>query len=82
MWNGLVGDYYKSRWTAFIDCLETDLVMNVKFDKEQFDSDDISLGRAWTMKTNVYPDYPQGDTWSVVQKLHQEYRHYYKRHGY
>jgi alpha-N-acetylglucosaminidase len=82
MWNGLVGDYYKSRWTAFIDCLETDLVMNVKFDKEQFDSDDISLGRAWTMKTNGYPDYPQGDTWSVVQKLHQEYRHYYKRHGY
>ena len=60
-WNGLLGDFYHSRWSAYFSYLDARLSGQSPAAIDWFAFDD-----AWTRKNNTYPVQPSGDIVSLA----------------
>jgi alpha-N-acetylglucosaminidase len=72
-WSGLVTSFYQSRWSQFLDRLETSLAENKPFDEKQWQRDIKDWEEAWTHKTDAFPETPSGnavETATTILKKH------------
>jgi alpha-N-acetylglucosaminidase len=77
LWAGLVRDYYRPRWSLFIDTLVICVNNNVAFNETQFDLDMVVVEEQWIQSQNTYPIRPTGDTFTISQALFQKYKSFY-----
>ncbi|GAA0591603.1 hypothetical protein GCM10009001_04650 [Virgibacillus siamensis] len=67
-WQGLVGDYYYSRWKTYFDSLEKSL----RTDEKPEPIDWYAFGKNWANKTNNYPLEPSGDIYDIANEVYDE----------
>ena len=60
-WNGLVGDYYKGRWSLFIGMLQACMQSkdNCRF-PTGYEARLLDYEQAWSSQTNAFPSQPVG----------------------
>ncbi|MTW84384.1 alpha-N-acetylglucosaminidase [Virgibacillus dakarensis] len=67
-WQGLVGDYYYSRWNTYFDSLDGALQTG----EEPKPIDWYDFGNSWAKDTNNYPLDPIGDIHKIAQEVYDE----------
>ncbi|GGJ98837.1 hypothetical protein GCM10007063_21410 [Lentibacillus kapialis] len=67
-WQGLVGDYYYSRWKAYFDSLDKAL----KTGENPKSIDWYEFGNNWAKQTNDYPLESTGDIYELAQQVYDE----------
>ncbi|WP_172840475.1 alpha-N-acetylglucosaminidase [Virgibacillus phasianinus] len=67
-WQGLVGDYYYSRWKTYFDSLDKAL----RTGEEPKAIDWYEFGNNWAQQTNDYPLEPTGDIYELAQQVYDE----------
>lgn len=72
-WGGLLGQYYKTRWSKFFDYTENCLLADKEPDMEQFSADLRSWQWEWIYMKTEHPLAPQGNAVEVSQKLYDKY---------
>ncbi len=72
-WNGLLGDFYFTRWKIWLDALNATAGKSEKFDQEPVRQKIQAWEYAWTHETKNFPAQPSGDTIIVAQKLLSKY---------
>ena len=74
MWSGLLASYYKPRWQMFTDFLLISVYQKAPFNETQYQEMTYKLEESWNSGREIYPDVPQGNTYSVVKTIHEKYR--------
>eukprot|EP00298_Acanthocystis_sp_HF-20_P015754 c21253_g1_i1.p1 GENE.c21253_g1_i1~~c21253_g1_i1.p1 ORF type:complete len:856 (+),score=345.19 c21253_g1_i1:18-2585(+) len=73
-WSGLVGTYYKERWSMFYSYLNIALLtQNSTVDWNDLSNKLIELGNAWDEKRDLFPTKPQGDALEIAKSIQAEY---------
>lgn len=67
-WQGLVGDYYYSRWKLYFESLDKALAT----DGKPQEIDWYAFGSKWAHEQNTYPTQPTGDIHSIAQHVLDE----------
>ncbi|XP_065837644.1 alpha-N-acetylglucosaminidase-like [Oscarella lobularis] len=68
-WSGLVSDYYKSRWTLFIDRLSTSVHDGTTMDFDKYEADLLAMEQDWSYASKSFPTEPVGSTIPLAQDL-------------
>lgn len=63
-WNGLVGDFYRHRWSLYFDSLDTALATGA----DPASIDWFAVDDAWTSQRNTYPVKPSGNVIALAKK--------------
>ena len=72
-WNGLLGEFYFTRWKMWLDALNAAAGTDGKFDQEPVRKKIQDWEYAWTRQTNTFPSQPSGDTIAVAKALCEKY---------
>lgn len=72
-WNGLLGEYYYTRWKMWLDALNDAASKNEKFNQESVRKKIQQWEYAWTHETKTFPSQPHGDTVAVAKNLLAKY---------
>lgn len=72
-WGGLIGDYYKIRWSKFFDYMGSCLSKDETPDTKKFDEDLRKWGWDWIHGHAKHATQPQGDVVSVSQQMYEKY---------
>ena len=72
-WNGLLGDFYYTRWQMWLDALNAAVGKAEPFDQKPVRKQIQAWEYAWTHATKTYPAEPSGDTIAIATKLLAKY---------
>ncbi len=72
-YSGLLGTYYKTRWSLFFDEVERCVLAGDVFDQEEFDDKMWDLGKEWCRSDAVEPAPIEGDAVEYCRTLYQKY---------
>jgi alpha-N-acetylglucosaminidase len=72
-WNGLLGEFYFTRWQMWLDALNDAVGRDGKFDQQSFRKKIQDWEYAWTHETKTFPAQPSGDTVAIATKLLAKY---------
>lgn len=72
-WAGLLGQYYKVRWSKFFDYMEECLQKNREPDMKWFAADLRKWQWEWIHQHTDHAVQPQGDAVQVSQQMHDKY---------
>ena len=72
-WNGLLGDFYLTRWKMWLDALNAAVGETEKFNQQPVRNAIQEWEYAWTHGTKTFPARPSGDTVAVAKKLLAKY---------
>ncbi len=64
-WAGLTRDYYRARWQAFFKSLDAEL----RTGSRGGPIDWFAVGDAWNRGTQTYSDRPQGDAYTIAERI-------------
>ncbi|KAH8297970.1 hypothetical protein KR018_003236 [Drosophila ironensis] len=73
-WSGLVSDYYRPRWSLFLDDVTVALHAQLPFNGTAFKqkvSQRIEL--PFSNKTDAYPTQPTGNVWYISQTIYEKW---------
>lgn len=70
-WQGLVGDYYYSRWKLYFESLDKALAT----DGKPQEIDWYAFGEKWAHKQNTYSTQPKGDIHAIAQRVLEDLTH-------
>ena len=72
-WNGLLGEFYLTRWQMWLDALNSAVGKDEKFDPQPIRKKILDWEYAWTHETKTFPTQPSGDTVTIAKKLLAKY---------
>jgi alpha-N-acetylglucosaminidase len=72
-WNGLLGEFYFTRWKMWLDALNDAAGNDEKFDQEPVRKKIQDWEYSWTRQTDKFPSQPSGDTIAVAKSLFAKY---------
>jgi alpha-N-acetylglucosaminidase len=72
-WNGLLGEFYFTRWQMWLAALNDAAAKDEKFDQKPIRKKIQDWEYAWTHETKTFPSQPSGDTIAIAQKLLAKY---------
>jgi alpha-N-acetylglucosaminidase len=72
-WNGLLGQYYFSRWKLWLDALNEAVGKDGKFDPAPVQKRIQDAEFAWTRATDPLPAEPSGDPIAIAKELLSKY---------
>lgn len=70
-WQGLVGDYYYSRWKLYFDSLDHALSTGEKAESIDW----YAFGEKWAHEQNMYPTEPSGDIHALAEQVQADLAH-------
>ncbi|EIW74305.1 glycoside hydrolase family 89 protein [Coniophora puteana RWD-64-598 SS2] len=71
VWGGLVGTYYRQRWTAFVEYMN--VTPSDKFEREELDGITDKIAEEWVLERWEGPWGPVGDLREEVERVLQVY---------
>ncbi len=75
-WSGLIADYYRARWSLYLDAAGDSLAAGKPLDTKAFSKALGKMELAFGSADNSYPTQPIGDTLEVAQSLRTKYQPY------
>lgn len=72
-WNGLVGDFYMTRWKKYFEAIQSCMVKGIPFDREKFEREMAQWEYLWVFKDNGYIIKPKGDAVKISKQLYTKY---------
>jgi len=72
-WNGLLGDFYYTRWKMWLDALNEAVDQDGQFNQGPVRKKIQDWEYAWTRETKTYPSQPSGDTVAIAKRLLAKY---------
>jgi alpha-N-acetylglucosaminidase len=73
-WAGLLGQYYKTRWTKFFDYIEGCLLKNEKTDMNRFASDLRKWQWEWIHQHTEHAIEPKGNVTELSRQMYNKYK--------
>jgi len=72
-WNGLLKDYYRTRWDMYFKAVGTSLKSGAVFDPKPFLADLGKFEKGWVRAHNHYSSIPVGNTVEFARKIARKY---------
>ena len=74
-WSGVMADYFKPRWTTFLDAIEKSLINRTKPNITKINQDIFKqVERPFTFSTKLYPTEARGDCIEISMKMLSKWR--------
>ncbi len=77
-WAGLLGQYYKIRWSKFFEYMEECLQKNTEPDMKQFSADLRQWQWEWIHQHTEHATQPRGDAVQVSRQMYDKYKEKFK----